>query len=93
MMQPPGFEVEEPIGSTSVCPILRSLYGFKQSGRIWNQTFHNFLTKFEMESTETDPYVYISKTKPHLILTLFVDNGLACCASQAKLDALILHME
>jgi hypothetical protein len=24
---------------------------------------------------------------------LFVDDGLVCCASQAKLDALIMHME
>jgi hypothetical protein len=34
MMQSPGFEVEEPSRSTSVCLILHNLYGFKQSGQI-----------------------------------------------------------
>jgi hypothetical protein len=37
--------------------------------------------------------IYISKDKPLSILMLFVDDGLVCCASQAKLDALIMHME
>jgi hypothetical protein len=46
-----------------------------------------------MECIEANPCVYISKTKPHLFLTLFVDDGLAYCAFQAKLDALILYME
>ena len=57
MIQPPGFEEVGPNDTTLVCLILRSLYGFKQSGRIWNQTFNDFLVKFELEPTAADPCV------------------------------------
>jgi transposase InsO family protein len=93
MLQPPGFETKGKDDEVLVCLVLKSLYGLKQSSRIWNKTFDNFLVKFELEPSEADPCVYISKTEPSLIVTLFVDNGLACCASQSKLDAMILHME
>jgi hypothetical protein len=75
MIQPPGYEVAGPDGSVLVCLLLKSLYGLKQSGRIWNQTFDSFLVKFELEPTNADQCVYISKNDPALIITLFVDNA------------------
>lgn len=92
MQQPPSFEV----GSQHpprVFQLLKSLYGLKQSGRIWNQTFHDFLMRLDLESTEADPCVYISKTEPCLIIMLFVDDGIAACSSPARLEALVLYME
>jgi hypothetical protein len=95
MVQLPGFEIAGEGGDTNppVCLILKSLYGFKQLGRIWNKFFDEFLIKFDLEPTEADPYVYISKTEPWLITTLFIDDGLACCTSPGKLEALIQYME
>jgi hypothetical protein len=93
MLQPPGFKVSSDNGSLLVCLVLKSLYGFKQSGRIWNHTFHEFFIKFDLEPIDADPSVYISKTEPQLIITLFVDDGLACCSSPAILEELITHME
>ena len=69
------------------------MFGFKQSGRIWNHIFYVFLVLFELEPTEADLCIYVSKSKSYLIVTLFVDDGLACCASLTKLEALIQHME
>jgi hypothetical protein len=93
MLQPPRFEVVDQDGIVLVCLIFKSLYGFKQSGRIWNQTFDRFLLKFELAPTKADQYVYISKSDPPLIVALFVDDGQACCASESKLAKLIKYME
>jgi hypothetical protein len=46
MLQPPGFEISGSNGEPLVCLVLKSLYGLKQSGRIWNKMFSNFLIAF-----------------------------------------------
>ena len=43
--QPQGFEVEWNIDERPVCILNKSLYSQKQSGRNWNKTLHNCLTK------------------------------------------------
>ncbi len=60
---------------------------------MWNYNFNDFLMKFDLEPTKVDPCVYISKGKPHLIVKLFMDDGLACCFSPKKLEALIAYTE
>jgi transposase InsO family protein len=91
MKQPLGF-VEK--GShDKVCLILKSLYGFKQSGRLWNKTFDGYLIEFDLHPIEADPCLYVNNNKPIMIVTLFVDDGLACCASSARLEEFMLHME
>lgn len=74
--------------SQKVCFLLKSLYSLKQSERIWNQTFHDSFMKFDLKATKADSYLYISKSEPRLIVTLFVDNGLATCYSMARLEDL-----
>lgn len=83
MQQLQGFEIMSRNNSQKVCLLLKSLHGLKQSKRIWNQTFHDFLMKFDLEVMEADPYIYLSKSEPRLIVTLFVDDGLATCSSTA----------
>ena len=41
MKQPEGFEVGS---SDHVCKLIKSLYGLKQAGRVWNKTLHSVLT-------------------------------------------------
>lgn len=60
MVQPQGFEVTNLTDSQLICLLLKSLYGLKQSGHIRNQTFDEFLIKFDPAPTEVDPCVYIS---------------------------------
>lgn len=38
MSQPPGYVIEG--SEQKVCLLKRSLYGLKQSARVWNQTLH-----------------------------------------------------
>ena len=91
MRQPIGFV--DQANHDLVCLILQSLYGFKQSRCLWNKKFNAFLIKFDLHPTSADPCVYISGSEPPLIVTLFVDDGLACCISQSKLERFISHME
>lgn len=49
--------------------------------------------KFNLEATEVDHYVYISKSKTRLIMTLFEGDSLAICSSAARLEDLVHHME
>lgn len=55
--------------------------------------FNYFLTKFDLESIEANPYVYISKIEPSLIIRLFVDDGLAACSSPTPVQALIHYIK
>ena len=93
MMQPQGFEVTSSTKSQFVCLLLKSLYGLKQSGHIWNKIFDDFLIKFALTPTEVDPCVYISQAEPKLIVTFLVDDGLACCSSPTRLEELVQYME
>ena len=93
MLQPPGFEVTSKGGQPLICLILNNLYRLKQSGRIWNQIFERYFLKFELEPTDANQCIYIFRNDPALIVSLFVDNGLACCSSNSKLATLISYME
>lgn len=87
------YEVAGLDGSVLVCLFFKSLYGLKQLGRIWNQTFDSFLVKFELEPIDADQCVYILKNDPALIIALFVDDRLAYYSSHTKLTALITYIE
>lgn len=76
-----------------VCFLLKSQYGLKQCDRIWNQTFHIFFMKFDLEGIEADPRIYILKLEPRLIVPLFVDDRLATYFSPTRLEDLVHHME
>ena len=81
MMHSTRLEVPGPDNTVLVCLVLYSLYDFKQSGRICNQTFNFFVLEFDPMPTTADPCVYISRQKPVLIVYLFVDDDLAGCTN------------
>jgi hypothetical protein len=53
----------------------------------------NFCLRSTSRKPEANPYIFFSTSKPLLIVTLFVDDGLACCTSAAKLAEPIKYME
>jgi hypothetical protein len=66
MQQPIGFE-----HGTKSCRLIKSLYGLRQSPRLWNEYFDTFLRSQGLQPTPADPCVYVSDS---LVVALFVDD-------------------
>jgi hypothetical protein len=56
MKQPPGYEHGE-----KIYRLRKSLYGLKQSARVWNQTLHNTLEALGCRQNQTDNCLYVWK--------------------------------
>ena len=72
VQQPKGFE--KPGGL--VCRLKKSLYGLKQSGRLWNNTLHEFFNSNELTQSRVDPCVYFRKSDDSflVIVVVWVDD-------------------
>jgi len=71
--QPKGFE--EPGKEGWVMRLMKSIYGMKQVGRIWNQTFNNAVTKWGFERIPSDWCVYHHDTETGtIIFAVHVDD-------------------
>jgi len=57
MQQPKGFED----GTKRVCELLKSLYGLKQSGPMWNIEFDRVIQKHGFKCMRLDPCTYIRR--------------------------------
>lgn len=75
MKQPAGFvDKERP---DHVCLLHKSIYGLKQSPRVWFDRFSSFLLKFGFKCSIKDPSLFIySKGKDVILLLLYVDDML-----------------
>jgi len=74
MSLPEGLEV--PAGfSTPVCKLNRTLYGLKQSSRMWNKKIDEYLLSQGFQRLDTDHSIYIRRTKDSLIIiAIYVDD-------------------
>ena len=94
MRQPEGFvSTTHP---SHVCLLLKSLYGLKQSGRLWNHTFDAFLKLYNLTTSDADTCVYYRLTPSNsvdLIVGIFVDDGIVCASTPTDLDAVIQHLK
>ncbi len=72
MKQPEGYEVKGQ--EQKVCRLLRSIYGLKQSPRCWNQVLDRYLKEMELTQIPSDPCVYVSTSRPKLIVAVYVDD-------------------
>ena len=94
MQQPEGFI--HPKHPSHVCALLKSLYGLKQSGRLWNHTFDAFLKLYDLITSDADTCVYYRLKPGHtvdLIVGIFVDDGIVCASTTHDLDAVIAHLQ
>jgi hypothetical protein len=89
MQQPIGYK--DPAHSQRVCRLHKSLYGLRQASRVWNSTFTDFL-KHNLKPTTKDPCVYVSSDQPRVILLIFVDDGLICCADPKRISHILRQM-
>jgi hypothetical protein len=59
--QPEGYSTVE--NENLVCRPHKCLYGLKQASRVWNQHFDNFLQRFGLKPSESDPCLYLRISK------------------------------
>lgn len=65
-------------GSGKYCKLIKSLYGLKQSSRVWNQTINKVLLDYGLEQCKSDQCIYFRiEEKDILIITIYVDDILA----------------
>jgi hypothetical protein len=90
MAQPLGFEHPEHRGK--VCRLRKVLYRLQQSARLWNRKFSHFLSNNGLIATQADGCVYFSRASPRLIITLFVDDGMACSVGTDNIQHILSFM-
>ena len=87
MKQPPGFEDPKyPAKEGWVWELLKSLYGLKQAGHIWNATLHTFIVELGFKRARSDLCVYIKiHEKTRMAVSIHVDDILtAATPTQAE---------
>jgi hypothetical protein len=85
MEQPEGFELYGENGELLVCLVRKSLYGFKQSARLWNRKLRRFLKKIGFYQLHSDHCVYINK-ETGVILAMWVDDLILFGKSRVEVD-------
>ena len=82
MKQPTGFGD----GSGLICLLIKSIYGLKQAGRVWNAEFDRAIRQLGFRLLISDPCTYILREgDDFVIVTVWVDDLLLF----ATLDHLI----
>ena len=73
VQQPKGFEKRGKNGEDLVLKLNKSLYGLKQSGRNWNDTFNAYLTEHDLQRSVNEPCLYFNKAQ-NIFLLIWVDD-------------------
>ena len=80
MQQPPGFEA--PGKEEWVMKLKKSIYGMKQAGRIWNQTFHKTVTEWGFERLQCEWCIYRRNSPTGtIIFAVHVDDIIAAAST------------
>mgnify|MGYP000385546506 FL=1 len=73
MQQPPFFE--DPTFPKHVCKLHKSLYGLKQSPRMWHHKLHTFLVSINFRRLQAEPNLYIRKEEDNYVMIgVYVDD-------------------
>jgi hypothetical protein len=95
MEQPPGFKDSK--DPDHVWEVLKSLYGMRQAGQVWNKTFDGALVNklgFKRVSVEHCLYVRSSPDgKSFAIASIHVDDTFAIGSSEEEMDRLQRDLE
>lgn len=83
MKQPPGFIAEGK--ENHMCLLRRSIYGLKQSARVWNKTIHQVLINARYTQSKNDPCLYkFAENGEECFVLLYVDD-IVVASKHAKL--------
>ena len=68
-----------------VCLLVKSLYGARQSGRIWGNVLHEKLTKWGFQPSTVDPRLYFFRQQTGYILLCVVVDDIAFASNNTRL--------
>ena len=87
MIQPKGFIVQGQ--ENQVCKLKKSLYGLKQTPRLWYMKFDSFMHRIGFKRCEANYCCYVKfSDNSYIILLLYVDNILIAGSSIEELNNL-----
>lgn len=89
MRLPPGRETFRSIRPGLVCRLLRSIYGLRQSGRLWNQKVVSFLRSLGFETLNADASILIhhgDESDDITMISVYVDDFLLASKHRRSLD-------
>lgn len=85
MQQPDQFSD----GSSKVCRLKKSLYGLKQSSRVWNEKLNSALIELGLKRSAVDQCIYFAESESViLIIAIYVDDLLIFSNNSKKRDDL-----
>ena len=90
MAQPVGFVQH---GSEYVCKLSKSIYGLKQSPRLWSEKLGAAMKELGFTKAYSDPSLYIyDKDNIKVIVPVFVDDITLASASNEALDKFVVEL-
>jgi hypothetical protein len=90
MEQPIGFED----GSGLVCLLIKSIYGLKQVGRVWNIEFDQAIQHLGFRALISDPCTYIlCEGIDFVIVTVWVDDLLLFATTEELIEQMKAGLE
>ena len=82
--------ITHPSDHKYVTPLKKSLYGLKQSPKLWNDTFRRAMSEFGFRDAECTPGLYVAPDGRSMVGT-YIDDCLIAAESPSLLDE-ITHM-
>ena len=74
-----------------VVRLLKSIYGLKQSGALWNQWLHTILGEIGFKRTPDDPCVYVHPSH-RTIIVVYVDDMVITGPSEQHIQQIEQHL-
>src|SRR5208282_6014032 len=90
MEQPEGF-IDDGDDTDMVCKLGKSLYGLKQSARLWNQKLDRYLRKIGFIQTNVDHCIYVNNDTG-VIVAMWVDDLIIFGKDSVGVDLLKLQI-
>ena len=85
--QPEGYVERDSFGNKLYCKLKKSLYGLKQSSRMWNSLIHKFFISEGFKQSKCDPCLYMKFDDCNItIVLIWVDDLIIACSNKLLLD-------
>ena len=86
--QLPGYEIAMDL----IYQLERSLYGLRQSNANWYAELRKVLYRLNFVQNDYDPSIWMHKEIPFFWLAVYVDDFLAICETERKIDELVVRL-